>query len=154
MVATLAVGDPIPASILDQLATALNPWQTYPVAWTSSGTAPAVNNGTLTGYYLQIGKTYLIRIRLVAGSSTSFGTGTWFFSVPTARISTESLDGAFNGFAYGGSTNRYLITSQDASTTTFSMMASGTPTSGVSGSVPFTWANTHTLQVRGAYEAA
>jgi hypothetical protein len=153
VVAILAAGDPIPASLLDAAGTSLNAWAAYPVAWSSSGTQPVLNNGTLLGYYILSGKTYDIRIRLVAGSTTTFGTGTWFFSVPTARLSTENLDGAFSGLAYGGSANRYLVTSQEATSTTFSLMASGTPTSGVSAAVPFTWASTHTLSVRGTYEA-
>lgn len=57
--------------------------QSYPVQWTCTGTAPAIGNGTLTGYWLQDGEYLEGRIFLTAGSTTTFGTGGWLFSIPS-----------------------------------------------------------------------
>lgn len=150
----LASGDPIPASLLDAIAAALNPSVAYTPSWTSSGTAPAIGNGTLSGSYVLSGQMVEFRIKLIAGSTTTFGTGAWFFSVPFPRASTEYFDGAITGLTFGGTSNRFIVASQDNGTSSFSLMAAGTPASGVSATVPFTWANTHTLTLHGSYEKA
>ena len=54
----------------------------YTPAWTSTGTQPVLGNGTLTGRYTRYGPLCFCRIRLVAGSTTTFGTGQWQFSFP------------------------------------------------------------------------
>lgn len=57
--------------------------QDYPVAWTCTGTAPAIGNGTLTGKWKQDCEFLEARIFLTAGSTTTFGTGGWLFSIPS-----------------------------------------------------------------------
>ena len=66
----------------------LAPWDTYTVAWTAATTNPVLNNGTLTGRYRLIGRTVLCRIHLVAGSSTTFGSGSFRFSLPLTAATT------------------------------------------------------------------
>lgn len=53
------------------------------LTWTSSGSAPAVGNGTLLSRY-QLLTTKMVRWqgRLVIGSTTNGGTGFWIFSAP------------------------------------------------------------------------
>jgi hypothetical protein len=139
----------------DYYAIGLGHWTSYVPVWTTSGTGPALNNGTLTGFYLVQGHTIEVRIKFTAGSTTSFGTGAWFFTLPPfARSTNDFLDGAITGLTNGGSSNRYLVTSQDSGTAAFSLMAAGFPSSGVSGTVPFTWASGHYLTLHGCYEAA
>ena len=57
-------------------------WTAYTPTWTSSGTAPAIGNGTLQGSYLQVGKLVYTHIYWKAGSTTTFGTGVYFLSLP------------------------------------------------------------------------
>lgn len=58
-------------------------WTTYTPEWSSSGTQPALVNGTLTGRYLVLHH-QLVRaqIRLTMGSSTTYGTNVYFFTLP------------------------------------------------------------------------
>jgi hypothetical protein len=57
-------------------------WTSYTPVWGSTGTAPAIGNGTLSGLYLQVGKTVHVIIHFKAGSTTTFGTGVYNFSLP------------------------------------------------------------------------
>ena len=57
-------------------------WTTFTPTWTSTGTTPAIGNGTLAGRYLVVGKTVFVRVFLLWGSTTSSGTGLWLFATP------------------------------------------------------------------------
>lgn len=121
------------------------PFQTYTPSWTSSGTAPVLGNGTLTGRFVKRGSMVTASFRLIAGSTTTFGTGTYFFSLPfipstslpqmgTALISdtgTAFFVGAVQTMSDG--TARCQVTAHSAT-------AQIGPTS------PMTWANTDELR--------
>src|SRR4051812_10042371 len=59
-------------------------WDTYTPTWTSSGTTPAIGNGTLNGKWIRLGRTVTYRIQLTVGSTTTFGTGNYIWAIPTA----------------------------------------------------------------------
>jgi len=66
-------------------------WQTYTPVWSTSGTAPAIGNGTITGRYAILGKVIVCHINLIAGSTTTFGTGTQSFTLPFTAAIRELL---------------------------------------------------------------
>ncbi|MDT0305055.1 hypothetical protein [Streptomonospora wellingtoniae] len=68
-------------------------WQDYGGAWTASTTNPSIGNGALAFRYMQIGSTIEFMVRIVWGSTTSDGDGTYDFGLPAAPK------------AYGGSSN-------------------------------------------------
>ena len=69
-------------------------WQSYTVSWTADTTNPSIGNGTLVGRYVQIGKTVICSIALAMGSTTTYGSGDWSFSLPvTAKSSGLSYLG-------------------------------------------------------------
>jgi len=86
------------------------PWTAYTPTWTASGTAPARGNGTLQGSYSKTGRTVHVRIALYAGSTTTFGTGDYKFSLPFAAnvsgvpANALSWAGAITVFNGGNST--------------------------------------------------
>jgi hypothetical protein len=57
--------------------------QTYVPAWTSTGTAPVIGNGTKSGYWWVSGDWIDVMIEITMGSTTTFGTGSWSYSLPT-----------------------------------------------------------------------
>ena len=65
---------------------AITAWSTYTPTWYTTGTAASIGNGTLTGRYQNIGRTIVGEIRLVFGSTSVRGTGTYRFSLPTPGI--------------------------------------------------------------------
>ena len=61
---------------------------TYSPSWTGTGD-PAIGNGVLAGRYIKIGKQVTVHIRFAPGSTTTFGGGSWTFTVPfTAETAT------------------------------------------------------------------
>lgn len=59
-------------------------WTSYTPTWTSTGTAPSVGNGTITGMYRKEGDSLHVRIALTSGTTTAYGTGNYKFSIPNA----------------------------------------------------------------------
>jgi hypothetical protein len=85
---TWVVGEVVSAAIMnqeirDQLNSFYGAWSTYTPSWTSSGTAPNIGNGTIIGRYMKIGRTVICHINLVMGSTTTYGSGTYNFSLPS-----------------------------------------------------------------------
>ena len=69
-------------------------WTAYTPSWTAVTTNPSIGNGTLSGRYVQIGKTVIGTIKLAMGSTTTYGSGAWSFSLPKTS--------AAQGGRYGG----------------------------------------------------
>lgn len=80
-----------------------NTWTTYTPTWTAATTNPAIGNGTLSGAYQKIGKTIQVRINVVPGSTTTFGTGAWSFALPETAASVASMSTflVWNASAHG-----------------------------------------------------
>lgn len=76
--------------------------QTYTPTWTAVGTAPAKGNGTLDGHFALVAKTCTATILLTAGSTTTFGTGGYSFSLPFAAAAGEYIGSAFVGDSSAG----------------------------------------------------
>jgi len=62
------------------------PWTIYTPIWYTTGAAASIGNGSLTGRYVNIGATIIGEIRLIFGSTTNRGSGTYRFSLPTTGI--------------------------------------------------------------------
>lgn len=127
-------------------------WQSFSPTWTGSGSNPAIENGAITGSYTLIGKTCFFQINVVMGSTTTYGTGTWSFSLPIAEQ-------AVNDVVTGGN----VVLAYDSSVTTHfpgfirlsgSQKCAAMTTAGVvfTSAVPFTWATSDQLGISGSYE--
>ena len=131
-------------------------WDSYTPTWTAITTNPALGNGTITGRYLRIGKTVMFQIVLTMGSTTTYGTGGWTFSLPVAAASTgrrviAALDMAtansYSGVGIVLSGGSLLFASSPGT-------VAGGPDRSVGTGVPVAWASGNTLAATGAYEAA
>lgn len=131
-------------------------WTSYTPIWTGAVTNPVLGDGTLVGAYKQVGKIVFVRVKLSAGSTTTFGTGAWYFTLPVVAKTTEGVQlvcsmrggtmlspnwyvGIVNG-AYGEFTDKSAI------------ITSASPAVAVSAGDPFIWSQGHTLQFNGSYE--
>lgn len=126
------------------------PW----AAWTPtlSGTGWALGNGTLSGRYTRIGSTIHLRLMIVFGSTSTFGSVS-----PTINLPFNPLTrGLFGGFITRNSVGPYPIfprISTDGSTTvTIWAMGTGGLVQAVTSTTPATWASGDTLEIYGTYE--
>lgn len=74
---------------------------TYTVTWTASAN-PAIGNGTLKGEWRRYGRSGVVDIHLKAGSTTTFGTGIWNFSLPAGWVAVDDTTTGSNGNVGGG----------------------------------------------------
>lgn len=131
-------------------------WAPYTPAWSATGTAPVLGNGTITGTYQMIGNTLLFRVLLVFGSTSTYGTGSWLITlppvaphadylVPAAACGVTSLrDTSAAARAY-----RHTVLN---STTNFVM--SDDAGANVLTAVPFAWATGDSVLACGQYGVA
>jgi hypothetical protein len=135
-------------------------WTSYTPAWTTDGgTQPVLNNGTVTGAYKVIGKTCFVRVKLNPGSSTTFGSGAFQFSLPFTASSADGVqfpcsilnDGlawyqaTVNG-TYSGATNKSAIIAQSG--------GGANSSEAVTATHPFTFGASDSIQFNGSYEIA
>lgn len=76
-------------------------------AWTGSLTNPAIGNGTLTCSYIKVGRMVVCWITTACGSTTTFGTGVYSWSLPFSANSNNGYMmghwlGNFAGTLYTG----------------------------------------------------
>ena len=128
-------------------------WTAFTTTWGSGGTAPAIGNGTIVSAYSQIGKTVNFRILLTAGSTTTFGTSYYTFTVPVTAASgaTGSFTPIGNAVASDTSASLYYEATTILANTTQVFMRY--QTSGLFGqTAPVTFANTDIIAINGTYE--
>ena len=130
-------------------------WASYAVSWTADGVSqPDIGNGTITGKFKRIGKTVFVHVTLTTSSTTTYGSGTWRFSLPLAATSSRAvtvpalyLD---NGTAYHAG---QAITEFAGNTSFVSVLSGGSPMAPVTATSPFTWVSGDSLTINGSYEA-
>lgn len=129
---------------------------TFTPTWTGSVSNPVINNGTLTGKYTQRGKLCRCVIRCLAGGSTTFGSGTYFWALPltaadadAVRLQGELLD---DGTAFWAAWSR--AANGGTTTTKIAVATTGSTSTSTSDSVPMTWASGDQLVLGGEYEVA
>lgn len=74
-------------AMVDQIDSLTAPgWTSYTPTWASSGTAPSLGNGTLSGRYRRAANsdTVEVEIKLTFGSTTTAGTGFYNWALPVA----------------------------------------------------------------------
>ncbi len=160
-VPSFASGQELAASdqrtMIDILTAATSAQTLYTPVWTTAGTAPSLGNGTLTGGYTQLGQNGLIffRISLLAGSTTTFGTLAWSFTLPTNVAQPAFMDYAWTGTVTDAGTATYPahgLFSGPASVTP----CTGSPNASITNVSPMTWnaAGPDRLYIAGWYWGA
>lgn len=121
--------------------------------WTAASVNPVIGNGTITGNYVKVGRFVRIQIRIVMGSTTTFGTGNYTFgNFPFAAATTYQLEGmSISGVDAGTSYRQGFTFAGGIGADSIGVFNSGTfaiwsPT------VPHTWANTDEIYININYE--
>jgi hypothetical protein len=82
----------------------------YTPTWTAASVDPTLGNGTLQGVYIKTGKRVDVQLYLVIGSTTTLGTGVWYFSLPF--IPSTGLAWIGSGLAFISGTAFYVVAAQ------------------------------------------
>lgn len=83
----------------------------YTPAWTGSISDPGVGNGLVQGYYSRQGAQVTVQINLDIGSATSFGRGSWRFSLPQPGADPYSLAQVVgSGFTQQAGPRDFMVT--------------------------------------------
>ena len=96
---TWVVGEVVSAAILnqevrDQFNSMFAAWTSYTPTWTGSTTNPVLGNGTMVGRYMKFGRTVVCHINMTTGSTTTYGSGNYNWSLPfTAANAGAALIG-------------------------------------------------------------
>lgn len=141
---------------LNDLRLAWAAWTAFTPTWTAETTNPVIGNGTLAGAYLLMGKTLFVNIYVKAGSTTTFGAGEWRFALPASLAATTTRRQVLHGMAQDASTaNRVPLSGRlSDSGTLVDRIGSGSGSTGVTSTVPFTWATDDLLSLEGVIEVA
>ena len=142
------------------VGTDLGKWQSYTPTWTADTTNPAIGNGTLTGRYIVIGKLCTYVLGMVMGSTTTYGSGDWAFSLPINAMNTAGIN--FYGVAHLRklATANYERQAQITPAESVSIInrffdpTPGTNSSKISATVPFTWGEGDAFGFEITYEVA
>jgi hypothetical protein len=147
---SLAVGhEPTAAElkqITDQVDSLTSPgWTDYSstFAWTSSGTAPALGNGTKIAEYRRSASSDLVEviIKLTFGTTSTYGTGVFFFSLPVTAATNAQVLPVGWAYALDSGVQEYAgICKTESAGTTFRVLPASNNTDNVnnwSGAAPF-----------------
>ena len=130
-------------------------WQDYTPTWAASGTAIGLGDATRSGRYALVGKTCYFRVALVMGSTTTFGTGTYTFTLPQTSVAVPNAVTMVGvGSVWDASpSGRYTCTARLASTTTVELIVDTTGAQ-VGQTAPITFAQSDQIGIYGSYEMA
>ena len=117
----------------------------------STGTQPALGNGTISGVYTKVGRTVHYALTMTTGGTSTYGTGVYLWSLPTPAAST-SRPGS-NCYIVDASAGTQLprTVRQNSSTVVFAFSEAGVF---VGPTAPMTWASGDSISIAGTYEAA
>ncbi len=132
-------------------------WNSYTPTWTAASSNPVIGNGTIEGWYKVIGKTCFVRGNIVIGSTTTFGSGEWYVSMPFTASHADAILMSANLLDNGSAWYNALLNGARAGfnyKTAIQYQAVGGTALDVNATQPFTWANTDRFIWNGSFELA
>jgi hypothetical protein len=129
-------------------------WQNYTPAWSGSVTNPVINNGSILGRYNVTNGVCTFNIDISMGSTTTFGSGAYAFTLPVTPANQTSCSAfcqdSSAGLRAGGAG---LLT---AGSGVFRVVVRGnavdSAAAGISSASPWAWANGDSITISGSYE--
>lgn len=126
----------------------------YTPIWGSTGTQPSIGNGSIVGNYTQVGNMVTAEIVLTMGSTTTFGTGSYSFTLPV-QVASKNVSFIGNWMAnnYGVQQEFGLGKADSAGTQVVLWAPTGTAiVNAVTPTVPHTWKNQDTISLSIQYQ--
>lgn len=113
--------------------------QAYTPTWTAASVNPTLGDGTLVGLASKRGRVVTVQLRLIAGTTTTFGTGVWYFSLPFVPSTTQQAVGAAHAVDSG--TTNVVGVCETLTDGTARMQVYFDAANAAGAAVPFTWAS-------------
>jgi hypothetical protein len=128
----------------------------YSPTWEGSSSNPAIGNGTIEAKYIQIGKVVTVFLTVTMGTTTTYGSGFWTFTLPVTAV------GSGKNVGYGifycndqtAASTQYVSAAYAVSSTTMVFDIASGARANIDNDSPFTWASTDVLRGSFTYEAA
>lgn len=127
----------------------------YTPIWAGSTTNPVIGNGSITGGYHLTGKMLEFWARVITGSTTTYGSGTYSLSLPaglTPIAGRSLLTGTLIDTSASATYPLFGFWSGSAITLRALPTTAGNPLAAVTPTVPFTFANTDEIFIDGRLE--
>ena len=145
----------LPAATLNTIGAA---FETYTPTWQAATTNPAIGNGFIAGRYVQVQKLVHAQISITMGSTTTYGSGVYYFGLPiTSKTSYYNFAALGVGTIFDlSAANAYVVSAnyQTGATGYVSLRFTGATNGDVTNTAPFTFANTDIITLNVTYEAA
>lgn len=141
----------IQASKIDASYTAYMP------AWTSDGSPPSLGNATVKAAYAQIGDLVHVFCQIDFGSTTTFGSGHYTFSLPVNMSTNVVLVGQSVLNRNSAGTGYTAAAAIETSSTTFQIFYPATylgAATAIGAAAPWTWAENDIIQWNFTYQSA
>jgi hypothetical protein len=132
-------------------------WISYTPSWTAASSNPAINNGTLEGWYKIVGKTCFVRGNIAMGTTTTFGSGEWYVSMPFTASHADAILMTANLLDNGSAWYNAVVNGARAGfnyKAPLQFQTSSGTANDVNATQPFTWANSDRFLWNGSYEIA
>lgn len=123
---------------------------TWVPTWTAASSNPSLGDGTFTTHYVKIGQLVACTFTLVPGSTTTFGTGSWSFSLPFTPLSSTLWQGSSRSLDVG--TANHIGTTL-VSSSLLKIIGQGTADF-YGPAIPFTWVSGDVLACSLTYRAS
>lgn len=142
--AGLTSGSTLSANTLNRIGAA---WESYTPAWTSTGVAPNLGNGTILGFWARINKTAFVSLFLVMGSTTTYGNGNYRFSLPAGVTMSGAQYTSGIALMYDASAGYTASLGACGRASSTQVDISPIGSNSVTNLLPFTWANADQLRL-------
>lgn len=133
---------------------AANTIQTVTANWKGDTGDPALVNGTTACRVEKHGNFLWVYIEVVMGSSTTYGTGNWYFTLPSPYDGNAAYNATGSGFVLDSGTAIYLGTPYIVSGTNKIYMVAHNSANFFNSTVPFSWATSDYLKFSIMYPLA
>lgn len=126
----------------------------YTPAWTAESVNPAIGDGAIVGRFSINGKIVVTQISMTTGASSTYGTGTYYFSLPVNRYANvPSFQVVGNALIYDSNTTTFYMSACQwggADATKVRLVTAGAG-SIVSPTVPMTFAQSDEVRLTITY---
>jgi len=132
-------------------------WTSYTPVWTAASVNPVINNGTIEGWYKLVGKTCFVRGNIAMGSTTTFGSGEWYVSMPFTASHADAILMTANLLDNGSAWYNAVVNGARAGfnyKAPLQYQAVGGTANDVNATQPFTWASSDRFIWNGSFEIA